>query len=213
MLNRYFLVASAMISGSALVACGGADQTAEYPATGGYGASYTPAGSGAGNAYGGAGACHGQGGAGATPVSTGGGSTTPAATATPIPAHMAALASPILKGLAQKETAGMSEDGTAVAGQFQQGQILEQPIQLQPGKCYAVVGVGIGITELDIELVVHQPPAPEWIAAQGSMQGPQEILGGSGNCFKNPLPVGGPAKVRIRATGGSGVALAQVFSK
>jgi hypothetical protein len=115
--------------------------------------------------------------------------------------------------MAQKETAGMAEDGPAMAGQFQQGQVLEQAIQIQPGRCYTVVGVGIGITELDIELVLSQPPLPEYVAAADSSSGAQAILGGGGNCFKNPLPVGGPGKIRVKATGGSGIALAQVYSK
>jgi hypothetical protein len=39
------------------------------------------------------------------------------------------------------------------------------------------------------------------------------VLGGKGNCFKNPLPIGGPAKVVMRATGGSGMAIGQLYSK
>jgi hypothetical protein len=130
-----------------------------------------------------------------------------------LPPAAAAVASPILKGTAMQETAGMQEDGAAFAGQFQQGQVLEQPIQIQPGRCYTVVAVGIGITELDVELVLHQPPMPEYVAATDSTTGPQAVLGGGGNCFKNPLPVGGPGKIRMRATGGNGIAMAQAYSK
>lgn len=134
-------------------------------------------------------------------------------TAQPLPPAAAAVAQPILTGLAQKEVAGMQPDGPSFAGQFQQGQTLEQAFQIQPGKCYSVVGVGVGITELDVQIVLHQPPLPPYVAAQDQGTGPQAVLGGGGQCFKNPLPVGGPAKVVMKATGGSGIAMAQVYSK
>ena len=123
------------------------------------------------------------------------------------------MATPMLQGLAQRETQGMRPDGPAFAGNFQVGQTLEQPFQIQPGRCYAVVGVGIGITELDISIVLHQPPLPPYVAAQDQGTGPQAVLGGSRNCFKNPLPVGGPAKVVVKSTGGQGMAMAQIFSR
>ncbi|MEZ4440391.1 MAG: hypothetical protein R3B72_14945 [Polyangiaceae bacterium] len=133
--------------------------------------------------------------------------------ATPVPPAAAAMAQPILTGLAQSEVAGMSPDGASFAGQFQQGQTLEQPFQIQPGRCYSVVAVGIGITELDVQIVLHQPPLPPYVAAQDQGTGPQAVLGGKGQCFKNPLPVGGPAKVVMTATGGAGLAMGQIYSK
>ena len=144
--------------------------------------------------------------------------TAPAPTAgggncTAIPPALAAGASPLLAQLSTAKTAGMRPDSAALAANCQQGQTIEHPFQIQPGRCYAVVGVGVGITELDIQIVLHQPPLPAYVAAQDQDSGPQAVLGGSGNCFKNPLPVGGPAKVIIKATGGSGMVMAQVFSK
>lgn len=133
--------------------------------------------------------------------------------ATPLPPAAAAVAQPILTGLAQNEVAGMQPDGPSFAGQFQQGQTLEQAFQIQPGKCYSVIGVGVGITELDVQIVLHQPPLPPYVAAQDQGTGPQAVLGGKGQCFKNPLPVGGPAKVVMTATGGAGIGMAQVYSK
>jgi len=215
------LATSAVVCATALIACSETPEP-EYP-EGGYGAQYGQGaygaqyGQGAYGAQAGQGAygAAGQGGAGAAGQGTAGqGGTTAVSTqATPIPAAMVPLAGQVLRGTAQQQTAGMKEDGPAMAAQFQQGQIFEQPFQLQPGRCYTVVGVGMGITELDIEIVVHQPPAPEWVAAADQMTGPQAVVGGGNNCFKNPLPVGGPAKVRLKATGGAGVAMAQIFSK
>jgi hypothetical protein len=203
MRTRNFLFAT-IVMAAGLIACD-KQSDAEYPEpTGAYGTTTTGAG-------------YGQGGAGATANPTGGaGATAPTDTshATPIAIGLLSpLAVPALRGLADKDVNGMTEDGAMLAGTFQQGQILEQEITLQPGRCYSVVALGLGITELDVELVVHQPPAPEWIAATGNMQGPQDVLGKAPNCFKNPLPIGGPAKIRIRATGGQGVAVAQLYSR
>src|SRR5690606_17503055 len=46
--------------------------------------------------------------------------------ATPIAPAMAAAATPIMQGMAAQEVPGMQPDGGAFAGQFSQGQVLEQ---------------------------------------------------------------------------------------
>jgi hypothetical protein len=53
---------------------------------------------------------------------------------------------------------------------------------------------------------------PPVVLAQDSTTGPNATLGGKGQCFKNPLPVGGPAKAIMRVRG-SGVAVAQIYVK
>ena len=134
--------------------------------------------------------------------------------ATPIAPAAVAAATPVLTAMAAQEVSGMQPDGGAFAGQFQEGQTLEQQFNIQPGKCYSVVGVGIGIQELDISIaaqpVPNLPPTP---LAQDQSSGPNATLGGKGNCFKNPLPIGGPAKVIVKATKGSGMAVAQIYVK
>jgi hypothetical protein len=184
-----------------LLACD-KQQEAEYPDGGGAGYQ-----SGYGAQHGGTAASTGAGTGGATSGTVG------ATHASPLPPGAAVLSSPILKGTAQSETAGMTEDGGAFGATFAEGQIHEHPFQIQPGRCYSVVGLGVGITELDVEIVVQQPPAPEWVAAVDGSSGPHAVLGGNGNCFKNPFPVGAPAKIRLKATGGSGVAVAQLYSR
>jgi hypothetical protein len=135
--------------------------------------------------------------------------------ATPIAPLAAAAATPALTAIAAAETPGMQADGGSFAGQFQEGQILEQPINISPGKCYSVIGVGIGITELDVQLVAAPAPqVPPIVLAQDNSTGPQAVLGGKGSgCWKNPTPIGGPGKVLMRATKGTGIAVAQVFVK
>ena len=117
----------------------------------------------------------------------------------------------MLRGLAQSKLRGMTPDGSPLAGQFAPGQVLEQTFNLQPGRCYAVVGVGIGITELDVEIILHQPPAPAYSAAKDDTSGPQAVLGGRRDCFRSPLPFAAPAKVKLKASSGAGVGVAQLF--
>jgi hypothetical protein len=107
----------------------------------------------------------------------------------------------------------MQPDGSPFAAQFQEGQIWEQPINIAAGKCYSVVAASAGIQELDVQLVLHAAPLPPQVLATDSTTGPNATLGGKGQCFKNPLPVGGPGKVIVKATRGGGPAIAQVYVK
>lgn len=149
-----------------------------------------------------------------TPVPTGTTTTASAGSpATPIAAAAAAAAQPILQGMAASEVKGMQPDGQPFAAQFQEGQILEQPINIQAGKCYSVIGASIGIQELDIQLVLTAAPLPPQVLAQDNTTGPQATLGGNGQCFKNALPIGGTGKVVVKATKGAGLGIAQVYIK
>ncbi len=140
-----------------------------------------------------------------------GGQTSSTGAATPLPG--AAMLTPALQAIAMSDAQGMSPDGQAFAGQFQAGQTMEQPINIQAGKCYTIVAVGAGITQLDITLVAQQAPLPPVTLAQSNTQGSNASLGGKGQCFRNPLPIGGPGKIILKATTGAGMAAAQVFVK
>jgi hypothetical protein len=141
----------------------------------------------------------------------------PAGTAaTPIAVAMAGpLAGIVIQGAAGNDARGMQPEGSAFAGNFQQGQTLEQSLQLEPGKCYTVVGAGgPGITELDVQIVAQPAPIiPPQVVAQDNQTGPNATLGGGGNCFRNPSPVGIPAKVVVTARTGGGIAVAQIYKK
>lgn len=141
------------------------------------------------------------------PAAQGGGQATPIA-----PAAVAA-ATPIMTAMAASEVQGMQPEGGAFAGQFTDGQTLEQPFNIQPGKCYSIIGVGLGVQELDLQIVAQPAPmVPAIVLAQDSTTGANATLGGKGQCFKNPLPIGGPAKAIMRARG-SGAAIAQIYVK
>lgn len=135
--------------------------------------------------------------------------------ATPMAPAAAMGADVILTGLATTEAPGAQPEGTAFAGQFQEGQVLEQQINLQPGKCYTVVAGSLGpIQELDIMIQGQLAPLPPQTFAQDSGTGPTATLGGkAAGCWKNPAPLAIPAKIVLRATRGSGIAAAKVYVK
>ena len=108
----------------------------------------------------------------------------------------------------------MTKEGPVVAGNFQNGQTLEQSIQLNPGKCYTVLAVGVGITEMDVSLVLATPlPGMSPILAQDSSSGATATLGGKGNCYKWSAPLATPAKFVMKARTGAGVAAGQLYVK
>lgn len=149
-----------------------------------------------------------------TPAPAGTGAAAGGSPATPIAPAAAAVAQPLLTQLAAGEVQGMQPEGSTFAGQFQEGQVLEQQFTIQPGKCYSVVGASMGIQELDIQLVLNASPLPPQVLAQDNSQGGTAVLGGKANgCFKNALPVGGPGKVVVKATRGAGMAIAQIYVK
>ncbi|MDI3288424.1 hypothetical protein [Polyangium sp. 15x6] len=148
------------------------------------------------------------------PAATGATGATGGSPATPIAPAAAQVATLALQGLASSEAPGMQPDGQPFAAQFQEGQVLEQAINIEAGKCYSVIASGVGIQQLDVQLVLHAAPLPPQVLAQSSGQGATAILGGKANgCFKNPLPIGGPGKVIVKATRGAGLAAAQIYKK
>jgi hypothetical protein len=134
--------------------------------------------------------------------------------ATPIDPNVANVATVPLLAFSQQEAPGMTREGPVVAAQFKEGQTLEQAIQILPGKCYTVLAVGAGISEMDISLVATTPlPGASPVLAQDQGSGASASLGGRGQCFKWSLPVGINAKFILKASRGSGIAAGQLFVK
>lgn len=137
---------------------------------------------------------------------------TGAPAAMPITPMAMPMLQPLVVNAGSSDTAGMAPFGSPFGGTFLQGQVVEQDITLEPGRCYAVSGAGLGISELDIEIWV-QPgaTAPPYVAGRDQTVGGQALLGGTANCFVSPFTMAAPAKVVLKATGGNGMALAQVL--
>ena len=145
-----------------------------------------------------------------TPTATGTG-TASGGTCTGIP--VGAFATPLMTGLQQSEAPGMQPEGSSAAGQCSEGQTFELPLTLQPGKCYTVIAVSMGVQELDAQIATQPvPQAPPLVLAQDNTSGGQAVVAGKG-CFKNPSPIAVPGKVIIKATRGTGAAVAQIYVK
>jgi hypothetical protein len=129
------------------------------------------------------------------------------------PAAAAAATAP-LAFMANQEMQGMSPQTEVIAGNFQQGQHLEQTFQMAGGKCYGAIAAGAGVSGIKIEFVALQPipgvTNPVLAEASG---GSQTALGGRGKCYKWAFPVGINVKVVYTATAGSGVAAGRVYVK
>ena len=137
--------------------------------------------------------------------------------ATPLDPATAAAVTTLIAPLAASAAApGAKPVGAAIAGNFTQGQTLEQTVQMNPGKCYTIVGVGVPtIQNLDIALVpsIGIPGLPAAIVASDSTVGANAIVGQQPNCYKWALPMGGTMKVVVTVSQGQGMAAAQVFEK
>lgn len=153
---------------------------------------------------------------GAPPAPTGGlpGPAPTGAPAQPIDPMFAGAATVPLMAFATTEAPGQSKEGNINAANFQQGQIQEVALTLQPGKCYTVLAVGVGIQEVDIALVATTPiPGVSGVLARDSGGGSQASMGGKGNCYKLPVPISVPAKYVVTATRGGGIAASALFTK
>ncbi len=143
--------------------------------------------------------------------------TTSGPTATPLDPTAAQAATQLIVPLgAQHAVAGAKPVGSAIAGNFQQGQSLEAQVQMNPGKCYTVVGVGLPpVGNLDISLVpaLPIPGLPAATMAADNTVASTAIVGDKPNCFKWAFPMSGMMKVVMTVSQGSGVAAAQVFEK
>ncbi len=134
--------------------------------------------------------------------------------AQPIDPMLAGVATFPLSNFANNEAAGMAREGNINAANFQEGQIQEISLTLQPGKCYTVLAVGIGIQEVDIALVAtSQIPGVQGVLARDSGGGSQSSLGGKGNCYRLPVPISVSAKYVVKAVHGAGIAASALFTK
>ena len=136
--------------------------------------------------------------------------------AQPLDPTAAQAATQLITPLGGQHAPGAKAVGSAIAGNFQQGQTLEAQVQMNPGKCYTVIGVGLPpVTNLDISLVpaLPIPGLPAATMAADNTVGSTAIVGDKPNCFKWAFPMSGMMKVVMTVSQGSGVAAAQVFEK
>ncbi len=135
--------------------------------------------------------------------------------ATPLPPAAVMAADPLIAAMAQSEAPGAQPDGWTIGGSFEEGQSLSQPVNIQAGRCYTVIGASLGgVGELDLQLVAEAQGMPPMVIAQDASSGPTAVLGGKASgCWKNPMPIALPAKLVVRVTRGRGMAVARAFSR
>jgi hypothetical protein len=136
-------------------------------------------------------------------------------TATPLDPAAAAAATQAINLVAPQSAPGAKPVGSAIAGQFQQGQSLEGQVQMQPNKCYTLIGVGLPpVQNLDIQLApfVAMPGLPAMVLAADQTVGPNAVIGEKAACYKSG-PIAVPMKVIVTVSQGSGVAAVQVYEK
>jgi hypothetical protein len=141
--------------------------------------------------------------------------TTQGPSATPLDPSATGAAATALAADAAIDAPGMGRDGSPLAGSFQEGQVLEQPITITPGRCYTFIAAGVGPQEIEIQLVA-QSPLPQLAPLMGEQRsaGGKVVLGKGTGCIKLALiPIAVPAKWVIKASRGSGVIAGQAFSK
>ena len=191
---------------------------------GGIGAPGAGAGAMPGPAAGGAPATPvGAGGAGQPPAA-GGAATGPATLPTQggpiaqrLDATAAAAVAPILAGLVKDNVqSGAKPVGDVLVGNFQAGQTLDVPIQLQPNKCYTVIATGLPpVTEVNVQLQLTTViPGMAPVLAVDQDQGATAVLGKKTACYKwmfGVIPA--PGKVIVQVTGGNGLVAAQAYEK
>jgi hypothetical protein len=135
-------------------------------------------------------------------------------TAQSLDPNVAAVAVGPLTMWANSEAPGMAKEGPTVAGQFQQGQTLESQFTFQPGKCYTVLAMGAGITDIDVEMQYVTPiPGLNPSIGKDNTTSNQASIGGKGNCLKPMSPIAANAKFIVTAKAGAGMAAAQLYSK
>lgn len=102
-----------------------------------------------------------------------------------------------------------------------EGETASVPVFLQPGGCYTFLAHSFPeVTEVDLALKPDFGPNPmplllpfaNTVIAQDGDSGPQAAIGRK-ECFKNPLPFGGQAKIEVRARVGEGPIAVMALTK
>jgi hypothetical protein len=115
-----------------------------------------------------------------------------------------------IKAAAAQYAKGMTPAGNVAKGNLAEGGHVGFLVQMEPSKCYTVIGFGVGVTDLDLNLLA--PPFYNLLAAQDGMAGPTAVIGQpQAMCPISPITV--PYKVDIYAKKGGGMVGAQVYSR
>ncbi len=139
-----------------------------------------------------------------------------------VDSNLAGAATQVLATLAKKNAPNSVAEGQPLAGNFQAGQTLEGSFNLQPGKCYSVVGASLGPgSQLDAQIVITTLlPGLQFGAnsakGKASPTGSEVVLGGTAagsKCVSTASLLPLTAKYVVTMAKGTGMAAAQLFVK
>lgn len=116
-----------------------------------------------------------------------------------------------IKAAAAKYAPGMSPDGQVAKGNVAEGGHVGFIFNMDPSRCYTIVGFGVGVTDLDLNLLA--PPIYTISAGQDGMAGPTAVIGAAPKPMCPLVPLQVPYKIDIYAKKGGGAVGAQVYSK
>jgi hypothetical protein len=158
-------------------------------------------------------------GSGGAPAGTSGAaSLSSVSLAAPVDITMAAAAGPWIQIVAATHLPkGGAALGAPFAGQFQQGQVLKQRLELTPGRCYTVLAAAPPpVLELRIGFYAVDPSHPETWLMPALLEeldpGNQAVLGPKDRCFR-PTEEQRDVWLLLFVDQGQGVAAGQVFQK
>ncbi len=127
----------------------------------------------------------------------------------------ATFATAPLAYMANQNMRGMQPATAVIAGQFTQGQRLEQPFQMLPQKCYGAIAAAVGIQDVHIQFILQQPipGINNPVLAEDKAKGANAVLGGGGGCYRWQFPFGVNVKAVFTAAAGQGMAAGRVYVK
>ncbi len=118
-----------------------------------------------------------------------------------------------IKKAAAKHAPGMQPDGQLAKGTLQEGGHLEMMVNMQAGKCYAIIGYSPpgGVKDLDLHLLA--PPFYNILSGEDTTDDNVPIVGKGPNPMCPVIPVAIPYKVDMFAQKGAGPVGVQLYSK
>ena len=129
-----------------------------------------------------------------------------------VSAETAASPASQLPSLAKLFAPGAVAVGAVEAGAFQTGQGLMRTFEAEPGKCYSVIGTGVGIEQLELTatyVTLHSGTDRKFGSAKGG--GSQVVLGAGDHCSRSVSTLVERIRVILTASKGDGVGVFRVY--
>jgi hypothetical protein len=119
----------------------------------------------------------------------------------------------VLGPVASADAKGFTAAGMPTSARFEDQQEWKQPVQIDPGACYAVVAHG-SVPVYDIHLVIAMPAMPPLTVLSRHVDTAHGVAGGTADsCCKSPYPEAIPGTLVIRAREGTGYVAARLYRR